>query len=106
MMEAEQKLAQAGVFKGHDGLRRLAECQEFWDQQPYGTRLYFEDSGDGYLHRDVLRAAVKLLDAHGVRDTHPTCKVNYCESPEWCAKHKACAHDRQSSGDSVSGERK
>ncbi len=60
---AEQVLTARGVFKGADGLRRLAECQEFWDGKAYGTRLYFEDAIDGYLHRDVLRAAVAALDA-------------------------------------------
>ena len=61
---AEAVLARRGVFKGADGLRRIAECQAFWDEHPYGTRLYFEDAGDGYLHRDVLRSAVDALDLY------------------------------------------
>lgn len=57
----EKALCDSGVFKGAEGLRQFSECQEFWDEQPYGTRFYF---GDGnYLHRDVLRAAVRLLDS-------------------------------------------
>lgn len=57
----EKALCSSGVFKGAEGLRQFSECQEFWDDQPYGTRFYF---GDGnYLHRGVLRAAVRLLDS-------------------------------------------
>ncbi len=67
---AEDKLAQAGVIKRADGLRQLAECDEFWEQQPYGTRLYPDDSGV-YLHRDVLRAAIKFLDGKGPEPTPP-----------------------------------
>lgn len=53
-----QALSQQGVFKGHDGLLGLLNADAFWEQQPYGTRLYY---GDGYLHRSVLRAAVDAL---------------------------------------------
>src|SRR5690606_15878201 len=60
--KAEAKLANAGVFKGHHGLRGLAEADAFWDRQMYGTRLYYGDGGMDYLHRSVLRAAVELLD--------------------------------------------
>lgn len=61
-MTTEDKLAKCGVFKGHDGLRRLLNANEFWDEQSYGTRLYFGPGITDYLHRDVLRAAVELLD--------------------------------------------
>jgi len=61
-MEAENKLAEAGVFAGHGGLRGLAECDAFWEKQPYGTRLYYGDGGYDYLHRGVLRTALKILD--------------------------------------------
>jgi hypothetical protein len=57
-------LAAAGVFKGHQGLVGLLKADEFWEQQPYGTRLYYGDGITDYLHRDVLRAAVKLLAAN------------------------------------------
>lgn len=60
--QAEHKLSAAGVFKGAEGLRGLLDAQDFWDQQPYGTRLYFGEMANEYLHRDVLRAAVALLD--------------------------------------------
>lgn len=59
-MSTEEKLAAAGVFKGAEGLRQFAECNEFWERQMYGTRLYFDDHH--YLHRDILRAAVRILD--------------------------------------------
>lgn len=59
---AEQKLADAGVFAGVDGLRGLLESDAFWSVQPYGTRLYYGEGITEYLHRDVLRAAVELLD--------------------------------------------
>lgn len=60
---AEQRLAEAGVFKGHHGLRGLADAGSFWERQPYSTRLYYGDGITEYLHRGVLRAAVELLDA-------------------------------------------
>lgn len=47
-----------GVFKGSDGLGKLLDADEFWESQPYGTRLYFGDGIADYLHRDVLRCAV------------------------------------------------
>lgn len=68
---AEQKLTNAGVFKGAHGLRGLAEAQEFWDKQPYGTRLYYGDGAGDYLQRGVLRAAVKALDAAPVAAASP-----------------------------------
>ncbi len=61
-MTAEQQLAKQGVFKGHEGLRGLAEADEFWSEQPYGTRLYYGPGGFDYLHRSVLTAVVKALD--------------------------------------------
>lgn len=64
-MEDQEKVTKAlseqGVFKGFEGLIGLAECQEFWDQQMYGTRLYYGPGITQYLHRSVLRAAIKAL---------------------------------------------
>jgi len=60
--KAEHLLADEGVFKGHEGLRRLSEAADFWQQQPYGTRLYFGHGGLDYLHRSVLEAALSALD--------------------------------------------
>ena len=60
--KAEHLLADQGVFKGHEGLRGLAECNEFWSKQEYGTRLYWGDGVAAYLHRSVLRAAIRALD--------------------------------------------
>lgn len=57
----EKSLSAAGVFKGMHGLEGLAKSQSFWDQQPYGTRLYYDEGGADYLHRDVLQASVKRL---------------------------------------------
>lgn len=51
----------ASLFKGADGLQKLADADAFWLVQPYGTRLYFGDGIADYLHRDVLRAALKGL---------------------------------------------
>lgn len=59
---AEQRLCAAGVFKGMEGLRGLLNATEFWERQPYGTRLYYGDGGLQYLHRHVLEAAVDILD--------------------------------------------
>ena len=64
--ELKAMLAAAGVFKGHHGLVGLLNADEFWFEQPYGTRLYYGDGVADYLHRDVLRAAVKLLAANKV----------------------------------------
>ena len=50
-----------GVFKGAHGLEGLVNAKDFWDQQPYGTRLYYGDGIADYLHRDVLRAAIRAL---------------------------------------------
>jgi len=58
---AADTLTENGVFKGAHGLEGLANAQEFWDRQPYGTRLYYGDGIADYLHRDVLRAAVRAL---------------------------------------------
>lgn len=60
--KAEHLLADAGVFKGHDGLRGLAESTAFWERQEYGTRLYYGDGATDYLHRGVLWCAVNALD--------------------------------------------
>ena len=54
-------LGAEGVFLGFGGLEGLAECQTFWDRQPYTTRLYYGLGGCDYLHRDILRAAVRAL---------------------------------------------
>lgn len=64
-------LAVAGVFKGHQGLVGMLNADEFWERQPYGTRLYYGDGITDYLHRDVLRAAVKLLAANAVVSGQP-----------------------------------
>ena len=56
-----KELEQSGVFKGADGLSKLADADAFWEGQPYGTRLYFGDGVSEYLHRDVLRAALRSL---------------------------------------------
>ena len=57
-------IAAAGIFKGSHGLAGLLNADEFWERQPYGTRLYYGYEIADYLHRDVLRAAVKLLAAN------------------------------------------
>lgn len=58
---AADTLTAHGVFKGAHGLDGLTNAQEFWDRQPYGTRLYYGDGIADYLHRDVLRAAIRAL---------------------------------------------
>jgi len=57
----ESALTSQGVFKGQQGLQGLLDADEFWFKQPYGTRLYYGDGGLDYLHRDVLRAAVRHI---------------------------------------------
>lgn len=57
----QEKLSAVGVFKGHNGLEGLADADEFWEQQMYGTRLYYGPGIADYLHRHVLQAAIKLL---------------------------------------------
>jgi hypothetical protein len=60
-MLVSKELERNGVFKGADGLSGLANADAFWEGQPYGTRLYFGDGVADYLHRDVLRAALRSL---------------------------------------------
>ncbi len=59
--EITKKLAEAGVFKGSEGLEGLANAKEFWEQQAYSTRLYYGPGIADYLHRDVLIAAIEVL---------------------------------------------
>lgn len=59
---AEQRLTAAGVFAGQNGLRGLWAAADFWERMPYSTRLYYGQGGYDYLHRDVLGAALRLLD--------------------------------------------
>lgn len=63
----EAILSNAGVFKGAHGLEGLANSQEFWDDKPYGKRLYYGQGGMDYLHRDVLQSAVKTLTTQSAR---------------------------------------
>ena len=58
---AADTLARAGVFAGAHGLEGLANAVEFWEQQPYGTRLYYGPGAFDYLQIGVLKTAVKLL---------------------------------------------
>lgn len=58
---AADTLAALGVFKGAHGLEGLLHATEFWNRQPYGSRLYYGDGQTDYLHIDVLRAAVHGL---------------------------------------------
>ncbi|MBI4695516.1 MAG: hypothetical protein HY749_15980 [Gammaproteobacteria bacterium] len=67
----ENLLTDTGVFKGAHGLEGLLKAQDFWNKQPYETRLYYGDGICDYLHRDVLSAAVRLLDEYkSSRDDH------------------------------------
>lgn len=63
MSEAQRKLMAAGQFAGAHGLEGLADANEFWEKQPYGTRLYYGPGGTDYLHRSVLRTVISLLGA-------------------------------------------
>lgn len=54
-------LARAGVYAGAHGLEGLANAAEFWEQQPYGTRLYYGPNAFDYLQIGVLKTAVELL---------------------------------------------
>lgn len=71
-MKLEEKLTNSGVFKGAHGLRGLANAGEFWQKQPYGTRLYYGDNIDEYLHIDILRAAINLLDHENAKEDKPS----------------------------------
>jgi hypothetical protein len=59
--DVARKLAEAGVFAGMRGLEGLLNATEFWEQQAYGTRLYYGHGGQDYLHHSVLAAAVKII---------------------------------------------
>ena len=70
-VSAEHKLSEQGVFAGFRGLRGLADNNEFWQQQPYGTRFYYGPGGFDYLHRSILQAAIKALDECSCKRTNP-----------------------------------
>jgi hypothetical protein len=59
--EVGELLTNNGVFKGAHGIEGLLSADAFWEQQPYGTRLYYGDGNADYLHRDVLRSVATLL---------------------------------------------
>ncbi len=59
--EIKRILAEQGLYKGFNGLEGLAQSQDFWDKQPYGTRLYYGPGATDYLHRGCLNAAIKAL---------------------------------------------
>lgn len=61
MSEVIRALIKEGVFAGMHGLEGFANASEFWEQQPYGTRLYYGDGGLDYLHRGVLRSAIEII---------------------------------------------
>lgn len=69
--ELHRKLAKAGVFKGFEGLEGLANSESFWDEQSYGTRLYYGPGITDYLHRGVLRAAIEILKKPAVQQEAP-----------------------------------
>ena len=54
-------LSRKGVFAGQRGLEGLAAADAFWEEQPYGTRLYFGPGTTDYLHRSVLQTAIEVL---------------------------------------------
>jgi hypothetical protein len=59
--EVGELLTNNGVFKGAHGIEGLLSADAFWEQQPYGTRLYYGDGIADYLHRGVLRSVATLL---------------------------------------------
>ncbi len=78
----EDKLTAQGVFKGAHGLEGLADCDAFWEAQPYGTRLYYGDGGAEYLHRGVLKAAIAALRAEGTQDALKAGDCEWTPQPE------------------------
>ena len=61
-LQAEHMLTRHGLYAGHQGLRGLLDAAEFWERQPYGTRLYYGPGNADYFHRSVLSCAIKALD--------------------------------------------
>jgi hypothetical protein len=67
----QEALSVNGVFLGQNGLEGLADADSFWKDRPYGNRLYYGDGYMDYLHRDVLRSAIKLIEQNcATRPTH------------------------------------
>jgi hypothetical protein len=58
----QEALSVNGVFLGQNGLKGLADADSFWEDRPYGTRLYYGDGAMDYLHRDVLHSVIKLIE--------------------------------------------
>lgn len=77
-----EKLAVEGVFKGFHGLEGLYNAQSFWDDQSYGTRLYYGPGGLDYLHRSVLGAAIKALKGKSLESTHYDTAANKAHAIE------------------------
>lgn len=69
MSELENKLAGAGVFRGAGGLEGILKADAFWNANEYGTRLYYGSGVGDYLHRDVLRVAVDILNKSPDQET-------------------------------------
>ena len=42
-------------------LQALVDSQTFWDEQPYGSRLYYGDGPADFLRRETLRAVIKEI---------------------------------------------
>ena len=77
-MTAADVLTRRGVFKGAHGLEGLLNAKDFWELQPYGTRLYYGGGIADYLHIDALRAAVRALAAEF--RVHIPCKGKNCSA--------------------------
>lgn len=60
MTDYQTTLLYCAVVGSH-GIEGLLNADAFWEQQPYGTRLYYGDGIADYLHRGVLRSAATLL---------------------------------------------
>ncbi len=81
--EITKKLAKAGVFKGFEGLEGLANAKEFWEQQMYGTRLYYGPGIADYLHHGVLETAIKLLATPDPLEELPARVLAMCKARGW-----------------------
>ena len=59
--EITKVLRKQRVYLGFGGLEGLLNAEDFWADQPYGTRIYYGSGVGHYLHRDVLHAAIAAL---------------------------------------------
>jgi hypothetical protein len=56
-----RRLGKEGLYAGNHGLTGLLTAKDFWEAQPYGTRLYYGGGATDYLHHSALSCAIQAI---------------------------------------------